>query len=272
MSLLTSTKTPTPQPNSLNAWVAAAEAALDAAGAAIRPHFRVGLSADDKSDESPVTVADRRAEEVLREHLLASFPDFGIIGEEFPAHRPDAKYTWVIDPIDGTRAFITGRTTFCTLLGLLEDGVPVLGFIDQPVTGERWIGGRGVPARFKGNFGGQIGTRQNITLAEAELSSTAPEMFSPEQAARFAKLQAAAKRVYWGGDAYGYGLLALGQIDVVAECSLKLWDWAALAPVVEASGGVVTDWAGQPLRLGAAGDVLASANPALHAAALAALR
>ncbi|HUM07439.1 MAG TPA: inositol monophosphatase family protein [Acidocella sp.] len=250
----------------------AAEAALDAAGAVIRPHFRVGLSADDKSDESPVTVADRRAEEVLREHLLAAFPDFGIIGEEFPAHRPDAKHTWVIDPIDGTRAFITGRTTFCTLLGLLEDGVPVLGFIDQPVTGERWVGGRGVPARFKGNFGGQIGTRKNVTLAEAELSSTAPEMFTPEQAARFARLQAAAKRVYWGGDAYGYGLLALGQIDVVAESSLKLWDWAALAPVVEAAGGVVTDWQGQPLRLGADGSVLAAANPALHAAALAALR
>ncbi len=272
MSLLTSTKTPTPQPNSLEAWVAAAEVALDAAGAAIRPHFRAGVAADDKSDESPVTVADRKAEEVLREHLLAAFPDCGIIGEEFPAHRPDAKYIWVIDPIDGTRAFITGRTTFCTLLGLLEDGAPVLGFIDQPITGERWLGGRGVPARFKSPFGGQIGTRQQISLAEAELSCTAPEMFSPEEITRFRRLQAAAKRLYWGGDAYGYGLLALGQVDVVAECTLKVWDWAALAPVVEAAGGVVTDWHGQKLRLGADGSVLASANPALHEAALAALR
>jgi len=252
-------------------WIAAAEAALDESGAAIRPYFRAGLTADDKSDESPVTVADRKAEETLRAALLRAFPDCGIIGEEFPPHKPEQKYVWVIDPIDGTRAFITGRTTFCTLLGLLEDGKPVLGFIDQPITGERWRGGRGLPTRFTGPYGGKVGTRASITLPEAELSSTAPEMFTPERAARFAKLQAASKRVYWGGDAYAYGLLALGQIDVVAEADLKPWDWAALAPVVEAAGGVVTDWQGNPLRLGCDGCVLAAANPALHAAALAAL-
>jgi histidinol phosphatase-like enzyme (inositol monophosphatase family) len=253
-------------------WVAAAEAALDASGAAIRPYFRAGTLADDKSDESPVTAADRKAEEVLRAHLLASFPDCGIIGEEFPPHRPEQKYTWVIDPIDGTRAFITGRTTFCTLLGLLEDGVPVLGFIDQPITRERWWGGRGVPAGFKGGFGGVPGTRQAVSLAEAEFSSTAPEMFTPEQMVRLDRLKGAAKRVYWGGDAYAYGLLALGQIDIVAECSLKPWDWAALAPVVEAAGGVVTDWAGRALKLGVTeGDVVAAANAGLHREALAAL-
>jgi myo-inositol-1(or 4)-monophosphatase len=178
----------------------------------------------------------------------------------------------VIDPIDGTRAFITGRTTFCTLLGLLEDGIPILGFIDQPITRERWWGGRGVPASFTGPFGGKMGTRQNVTLAGAEFSSTAPEMFTPEQMARLNRLKAAAKRVYWGGDAYAYGLLALGQIDVVAECSLKPWDWAALAPVVEAAGGVVSDWQGRPLKLGVTeGDVVAAANTELHREALAAL-
>ncbi len=254
------------------AWVAAAEAALEASGAAIRPYFRTGTLADDKSDESPVTVADRKAEQVLRAALLAAFPDCGIIGEEFPPHRPDQKYTWVIDPIDGTRAFITGRTTFCTLLGLLEYGVPVLGFIDQPITRERFWGGRGVPASFTGGFGGKMGTRQNVTLAGAEFSATAPEMFTPAQMARLDRLKGAAKRVYWGGDAYSYGLLALGQIDVVAECSLKPWDWAALAPVVEAAGGVVTDWQGRKLKLGVTeGDVVATANAALHAEALAAL-
>jgi len=253
-------------------WVAGAQAALDASGAAIRPYFRAGTLADDKSDESPVTVADRKAEEVLRTALLAAFPDCGIIGEEFPPHRPEQKYTWVIDPIDGTRAFITGRTSFCTLLGLLEDGVPVLGFIDQPVTRERFWGGRGVAASFTGPFGGVMGTRQNATLAGAEFSATAPEMFSPEQMLRLDRLKSAAKRVYWGGDAYAYGLLALGQIDVVAECSLKPWDWAALAPVVEAAGGTVTDWSGRALKLGVTeGDVVASANAALHREALAAL-
>jgi histidinol phosphatase-like enzyme (inositol monophosphatase family) len=256
----------------LKAWVEGAFAALDASGAAIRPYFRAGTLADDKSDESPVTAADRKAEQILREALLAAFPDCGIIGEEFPPHRPEQKYTWVIDPIDGTRAFITGRTTFCTLLGLLEDGVPVLGFIDQPITRERWWGGRGVAASFTGPFGGAVGTRQNVRLAGAEFSATAPEMFTPEQTARLDRLKAAAKRVYWGGDAYAYGLLALGQIDVVAECSLKPWDWAALAPVVEAAGGVVTDWSGRALKLGVTeGDVVASANAALHRQALAAL-
>lgn len=257
---------------SLQGWVAGALDALDASGAAIRPYFRAGTLADDKSDESPVTVADRKAEEVLRAALLASFPDCGIIGEEFPPHRPEQKYTWVIDPIDGTRAFITGRTSFCTLLGLLEDGIPVLGFIDQPILRERFWGGRGVPASFTNPFGGIVGTRQHVTLSGAEFSATAPEMFTPEQTTRLDRLKAAAKRIYWGGDAYAYGLLALGQIDVVAECSLKPWDWAALAPVVEAAGGVITDWSGRPLKLGITeGDVVASANPSLHKEALAAL-
>jgi len=218
-----------------------------------------------------VTVADKGAEEVLRARLSAAFPDFGIIGEEFPAVNAGAKYVWVIDPIDGTRAFITGRPSFCTLLGLLEDGAPVLGFIDQPVTCERWVGGAGVPARFTGKFGGRVGTRAVARLDGAELSSTAPEMFDETGAERFARLKAKCKRVYWGGDAYAYGLLALGQIDIVAECGLKPWDWAALAPVIEAAGGVVTDWAGARLRLGCDGSVLAVANADLHKAALEAL-
>jgi myo-inositol-1(or 4)-monophosphatase len=251
--------------------VAAAEAALDASGAFIRPYFRAGVAADQKADESPVTVADRGAEELLRKILSEAFPEFGILGEEFPGVNLGAQHVWVIDPIDGTRAFITGRPSFCTLLGLLEDGVPVLGFIDQPVTGERWVGGRDVPGRFKGKFGGAIGTRAGTALAGAELSSTAPEMFVGDGAARFARLQGKCKRVYWGGDAYAYGLLALGQIDIVAECGLKPWDWAALAPVVEAAGGVVTDWEGKKLRLGSDGSVLAAANATLHAAALEAL-
>lgn len=252
-------------------WLDAAAAALDAAGAVIRPHFRSGLGADQKSDESPVTVADRGAEMVIREHLARAFPDYGILGEEYPSENLDAKYVWVIDPIDGTRAFITGRLSFCSLLGLLEDGVPVLGFIDQPITGERWVGGRDLATRFTGKLGGQIGPRKVTALAEAELSSTAPEMFGPGDLARFGKLQAQCRRVYWGGDAYGYGLLALGQVDIVCESGLKPWDWAALVPVIEAAGGVMTGWDGKPLRIGCDGRVLAAANVELHAAALAVL-
>lgn len=250
---------------------AVAERALDAAGGVIRPYFRSGLAADRKSDASPVTEADRNAESVLREHLAAATPDFGLLGEEMPPVGADKRYVWVIDPIDGTRAFITGRPSFCTLLGLLEDGVPILGLIDQPITGERWIGGRDLPITFRGPLSGKIGPRQHVTLGEAELSATAPEMFVGEDAARFARLQGASRRIYWGGDAYAFGLLTLGQIDIVAECGLKPWDWAALAPVVEAAGGVVTDWAGDKLHMGCDGSILASANPSLHAAALAVL-
>lgn len=252
-----------------------ANTALDASGAAIRPYFRIGLGADDKSDESPVTAADRKAEEVLRAALMQATPEFGIIGEEFPAHNTDARYVWVIDPIDGTRAFITGRPSFTTLLGLLEDGKPVLGFIDQPILHERWSGGRDVPAGFTGAHGGKPGTRAGVKLAEAELSCTSPELIEAAGAdavRRFYRLKQAAKRIYWGGDAYGFGLLALGQIDLVAEHDLKPWDWAALAPVIEAAGGVVTDWSGAPLKLGCDGSVLASANRALHEEALAILR
>jgi myo-inositol-1(or 4)-monophosphatase len=248
-------------------------AALDAAGAVIRPYFRNAPAAEQKMDKSPVTIADRRAEEVLREILGREFPGFGIIGEELPPQEAGRTYVWVIDPIDGTRAFITGRPNFCTLLGLLEDGVPILGFIDQPVTGERWWGGRDMPGGFRGPYGGQFGTSATAEIGAAELSATSPSMFNGARAEPFARLQRAALRIYWGGDAYAFGLLALGSIDIVAECDLKPWDWAALAPVITAAGGVVTDWQGAPLTLATAdGSVLAAANPALHAQALAALR
>jgi len=252
-------------------WLAVAHAALDAAGAAIRPYFRAGIATEQKLDQSPVTIADRAAEEIIRAALRARFPYHGLLGEEFGDENADARYVWAVDPIDGTRAFITGRPSFCTLLALLEDGEPILGLIDQPVTGERWTGGRDSLAAFKSPFGGKPGTRATASLAEAELSSTAPEMFVGDGLERFGRLKAKCKRVYWGGDAYAYGLLAIGQIDIVAESGLKPWDWAALTPVIEAVGGVVTDWSGAKPRLGSDGTILAAANGALHAAALAAL-
>jgi myo-inositol-1(or 4)-monophosphatase len=253
-------------------WLAAAQTALDAAGAAIRPYFRAGLAAEQKLDESPVTLADRTAEDIIRATLAEAFPYHGLLGEEFPPHNTDSRYVWAIDPIDGTRAFITGRPSFCTLLGLLEDGEPILGLIDQPITGERWIGGRKIPASFRNPLGGRIGPREITSLSDAELSSTSPEMFAGDGLARFTRLKSQCRRVYWGGDAYAFGLLALGQIDIVAESGLKIWDFAALAPVIEAAGGVITDWSGQKPRLGSNGTILAAANATLHAAALAALQ
>jgi histidinol-phosphatase len=253
-------------------WITAAEAAADAAGATCRRHFRTSIGADQKTDESPVTIADREAEQALRRVLAERLPAFGLIGEEFPPVNPEARCVWVVDPIDGTRAFITGRTTFCVLIGLLVEGVPVLGVIDQPVTGERWIGVAGRGTRFRGRFGGTVGPKPTTRLDQAELSCSSPDMFGPAHAPRFAALKNAALRTSFGGDAYAYGLLALGQIDLVAEASLQPYDWAALVPVIEGAGGVITDWAGAPLRLGCDGTALAAATPALHAAALDVLR
>lgn len=248
-----------------------ADAAADAAGAIIRPYFRGPLAVEAKGDASPVTIADRDAEQALRDLILARFPNHGVMGEEHGTVNPDAEFLWVLDPIDGTRAFVTGRPLFGTLIGLLHRGVPLLGIIDQPVTGERWIGLAGAPTRFRGPFGGVAGCRPCPSLAEAELSCTSPDIFTPETAPRFARLKAAAKRVTWGGDCYAYGLLALGLVDVVVDDTMKPWDWAALVPVIEGAGGRVTDWSGRPLALGAAGDVLAVGDADLLDAAIAAL-
>ncbi len=248
----------------------AAIEAADAAGAVIRQYFRTGVATDVKSDHSPVTLADRGAERAMRAVLAAAFPEHGILGEEDGLQHATAPYRWVLDPIDGTRAFITGRPTFGTLIGLLHQGVPVLGIIDQPVTGERWVGATGEKTRFTGPFGGAAGTRPCAGLAQAELSCTSPDMLGGHAPA-WRRLAGAAARTSWGGDCYAYGLLALGQIDVIAECDLKVWDWAAIVPVVEGAGGRVTDWRGAALRPDSDGRVLAVGDAGLLAASVACL-
>jgi histidinol phosphatase-like enzyme (inositol monophosphatase family) len=249
----------------------AAEAAADVAAAVVRPFFRAGLSADLKGDQSPVTVADRTAERAMRAVLAERMPDTGILGEEFGLERGDARLRWVLDPIDGTRAFLTGRPTFGVLLALLLDGEPVLGLIDQPITGERWIGLRGEPTRFQGPLGGRPGTRRGLRLDEAELSCTTPAMMDDATRPGFERLERAVRRTSWGGDCYGYGLLALGQVDVIAERDMKVWDWAALVPVVEGAGGLVRAWDGSALRADGDGSVLAVGDPALLPGCVAAL-
>ncbi len=250
--------------------VATAEAAADVAGAAIRPFFRARLAADLKSDRSPVTIADRSAEQAMRAVLAERFPAHGIEGEEYGLDRPGAALRWVLDPIDGTRAFITGRPVFGTLIALLQDDQPILGVIDQPVTGERWLGVAGQPTAFRGPFGGTAGCRPCAALASAELSCTAPEMLGAHRPA-WQRLAGAVRRVSWGGDCYAYGLLSLGQIDVIAEADLKVWDWAALLPVIEGAGGRLTDWSGQALRRDGDGRALAVGDPGLLEPALALL-
>ena len=242
--------------------VAFAGALADAAGRAIRPYFRVPLAAQQKADESPVTRADREAEQAMRTLIASTYPAHGILGEEFAPQNLQAAWCWVLDPIDGTRAFITGRPIFGTLICLLHDGRPVLGIIDQPITGERWLGVRGRSTQFRGPFGGRAGTRICGNMAEAELSATSPEMLG-SALPRFQNLARAVRRTSWGGDCYSYGLLALGQIDIIAERDLKPWDWAALVPIIEGAGGTITDWQGASLTLESSGDVLALGDGSL---------
>lgn len=251
-------------------FIEVAQEAADAAGAAIRPWYRRPLAAELKADRSPVTLADHAAEAAMRAVLERHVPEHGILGEEAGLVRPESRLRWVIDPIDGTRAFITGRPLFGTLVALLDDETPILGVLDQPILGERWIGVRGEATRFTGAHG-RAGCRPCPRLADAELGCTSPDMLTGTARTGFARLQAAAKRTSWGGDCYGYGLVALGLLDIVAEADLKIWDWAALVPIIEGAGGRMTGWDGQPLRADGDGRALAVGDPALLAEAVARL-
>ncbi len=248
----------------LDAFLALAAELADAAAAAIRPYFRRPLTIDDKADLTPVTVADRAAEQAMRRLIESRFPDHGIIGEEFGRVREDAELVWVLDPIDGTKSFISGVPLFGTLISLTRGGHPILGIIDQPISGERWVGAAGRPSTLNG---AAIRCRDCAGLGGATLFATTPDMFRGPDAASFARVSKAAKLVRFGADCYAYGLLAAGFVDLVVEASLKPYDFCAMIPIVEGAGGIATDWRGEKLGLGSDGRVLVAGDRRAHAAA-----
>jgi inositol-phosphate phosphatase/L-galactose 1-phosphate phosphatase/histidinol-phosphatase len=254
---------PVPEP-----FVRIAHRLADAARPVVRRYFRTPVGVDDKPDTSPVTVADREAESAMRAILARDAPDHGVCGEEHGSERMDADWVWVLDPIDGTKAFITGMPVFGTLVGLLHRGRPVLGIIDQPILGERWCGVAGQRSTFNGM---PIATRACDALAKAYMYSTAPVMFPADLEGPHRALAHEVRLFRWGGDCYGYGLLASGLVDLVVEASLKLHDFCALVPVVEGAGGVITDWRGRRLDKDSDGTVLAAGDAAAHGAALSVL-
>lgn len=251
-----------------DALLAFAGTLADASGPILRRHFDAGVAVEDKPDRSPVTVADREAEAALRALIEQHYPDHGIIGEEYGATRPDADYVWVLDPVDGTKAFIVHKLTFGTLIALSYRGRPVLGVIDQPVLRHRWVGAAGHPTTFNGT---PVRGRPCKSLAEARVNTTAADLFTDEQFPRFMRVARQAKFCHWGGDCYGFGLVASGYIDLSVEAGLKTHDYMALVPVIEGAGGKVTDWADRPLDMGSDGTIIAAGDPDLIGPTVAAL-
>ncbi len=261
-------RVPNPDPDTirpdLEGYVATAHALADRAGMVILPHFRTQTAVRDKGGKSfdPVTEADRGAEAAIRKAIAETYPDHGIVGEEFGAEREDAHFCWIIDPIDGTRAFIMGQPLWGTLIGLTEGGAPLIGLLDQPYTQERfWNDGTGSYFA-RGGETTAIETRTCAALGDATLASTSPDMFDGDDHARFEGLSASVKLRRFGGDCYNYGLLAMGQVDLVVEAGLKPFDILPLVPIIEGAGGVVSTWEGGDPRAG--GRILAAGDPALH--------
>jgi histidinol phosphatase-like enzyme (inositol monophosphatase family) len=255
---------------SLDDDLALASRLADAAREAIRPFYRTGVETERKPDQSPVTLADRAAEQVMRRILTAEVPRDTVIGEEFGTSPGSTSRSWVLDPIDGTSGFLAGRPIFGTLIALVVEGWPVLGVIDQAILGERWIGARGRETLFNGT---PVHTRTCRSLADATIATTGPHYFDDHDGDHFMALAAKTdyRRMVMGGDCYNYAMLASGHLDVVCESNLKLHDWAALVPVIEGAGGLVCDWTGDPLHAGSSGHVLALGDPARLEDALEAL-
>jgi len=251
-----------------NLFLSTIEDALQQSRATIKRYYRQRIIVESKADASPVTEADRTVESQIRQIISQRHPDHGIIGEEHGSNQSLADYKWVIDPIDGTKSFISGMPTFGTLVGITHHERPNLGVIDMPILDERWIGTIGE----KTTHNGEICSVSNVKqLAQATLYCTEPDMFNTTQLGKFEQLSRLVYLRRFGGDCYCYGLLASGQIDLVVEGSLHYYDIMALIPVVEGAGGIITDWQGNELKDGWDGLVVAAATPELHQAALALL-
>lgn len=228
-------------------------------------YFRTPLEVHTKDDSSPVTRADREIEYEARRLIEAAEPAHGIFGEELGRLRPGARFQWVLDPIDGTKSFMTGMPLFGTLIALLDGGRPILGVIEMPALDECWVGR---PDRGTVLNATACRASGQTSLSEAILYTTTVDTFSGREAQVLQRLSRACRMRRFGGDCYSYALLASGHVDIVLETRLQPYDYMALIPVIEGAGGLITDWHGEPLTLQSSGHVLAAATPALHAQAV----
>ncbi len=247
--------------------LALAEQLADVARRIAVRHFRTPVAVTRKSDGSPVTIVDKEIETGMRSMIRAAFPGHAIRGEEFPAEG-SGEFTWVLDPIDGTKSFITGFPLFGSLIALMQGERPVLGVIEAPALAERWVGCEGRPTLFNGR---EARTSACRALADAVVYTTTSETFSSEERPRFEALGKRAGLRRYGGDCYLYGMLASGSCELVIEVQLKPHDFMAVIPVVEGAGGRISDWRGAPLSSASDGRVVAAANETLWREAVAEL-
>ena len=240
-----------------------------ASGDAILPFFRTSLGVEDKGSAmgfDPVTAADRAAENTMRALIKRNFPEHGIVGEEYGNERTHAEYVWVLDPIDGTKSFISGLPIWGSLIGLMRNGAPVFGMMHQPFIGERFTGDTG-SARYRGPAGERkLNVRRCASLSEVTLYTTTPLMFGEAERSAFNSVEEKVRLSRYGGDCYAYCMLAAGHVDLVVEAGLNSYDIAALVPIVRGAGGIVTTWDGKPAHNG--GNIIAAGDPRVHEAAM----
>ncbi|NDH54419.1 MAG: inositol monophosphatase family protein [Betaproteobacteria bacterium] len=222
-----------------------------------------------KPDSSYVTDTDKGIERALRAMIETQFPAHGILGEEYGAQNANAEYVWVLDPIDGTAAFVAGLPVFGTLIALLHEGVPVIGVIDHLMTNDRWIGALGLPTTRNGAV---VHTRQCPSLAQAMLSASNPDFFSAQEQPLFERIRSRTQWRIYGGSCFSYGLLASGRIDMSIDSSLGIHDFAPYVPILAGAGGIITDWQGKAIDMHSGPQILAAGDPARHAEALALLQ
>ncbi len=261
---------PVPPASDLARYLDFAGKMADETGRMLREHRALARGRynafDTKADASPVTEFDRRIEARLREMIAATFPQHGVLGEEFAPDRVDAEFVWVIDPIDGTQQFVVGVPVYGTLISLACGGRPVIGIIDHPVTGERWAGAAGSGTTLNGE---PVRVRSCERLADAVMSCSNAETIPPAHRAGWERVRAATKWRIYGASCYAYASLASGRVDISVDSGgHREVDYCALVPVVEGAGGVITDWDGQPLTIHSGMSILAAGDPARHAEAL----
>lgn len=230
-------------------------------GNIIRAALQTNLRFETKDDQSPVTEIDQKVEKLVRERISEHFPDHGILGEEYGAQATDQEYVWVIDPIDGTKAFISGFAVFGTLISLTRKGKPVLGIIDNPVTGERWIGAQGALTKKNGKA---ISGSLRKDILGSLLSNGNPDSLNDKEKEKFTRLKRKVAWCVYGGSCQAYGRLADGALDIVIDSGLDPFDYCALSPIITGAGGCITDWEGQELTLWSGSRCVASASPELH--------